>query len=72
MYIYTYQHRHVAHKRASSLTANIVIIVMHVYHAHIDALGAHMIHINPDTIFHVTRAIYIKYYLKKKAMGKKT
>ena len=45
---------------------------MYIYHALINALSAHMIHINLNMIFstHVehspTKTIYIKYYLKKK------
>ena len=49
-----------------------LIIIMYIYHALIDALRAHMIHINLNVIFdtHVkhspTKTIYIKYYLKIK------
>ena len=45
---------------------------MYIYHALINALNAHMIHINLNVIFctHVehspTKTIYIKYYIKKK------
>ena len=39
---------------------------MYVYHALIDSLSAHTIHINLNTIFHVeqslTKAVYIKLY----------
>ena len=48
----------------------IIIIIMYIYHALIDALGAHTIHINLNTVFYThaehspTNAIYIKYYLK--------
>ena len=48
-----------------------VIIIMYIYHALINALSAHMIHINLSMIFcpHVehspTKTIYIKYYTKK-------
>ena len=44
---------------------------MYIYHALINALSVHMIHINLNTIFctHVehspTKTIYIKYYTKK-------
>ena len=43
---------------------------MHIYHALINALSAHMIHINLDILFYThaehspTQTIYIKYYLK--------
>ena len=42
---------------------------MYIYHALINALGAHMIHINLNMIFYThvkhspTKTIYIKYYL---------
>ena len=48
----------------------IVIIIMYIYHALINALSAHMIHINLNMIFYThvkhspTKTIYIKYYLK--------
>ena len=44
---------------------------MYIYHALINALSAHMIHINLNMIFYThvkhspTKTIYIKYYLKK-------
>ena len=50
---------------------------MYIYHALINALSAHMIHINLNMIFstHVkhspTKTIYIKYYLNKKTKQKK-
>ena len=43
---------------------------MYIYHALINALSAHMIHINLNMIFHThvehspSKTIYIKYYLK--------
>ena len=43
---------------------------MYIYHAHISALSAHMIHINLHMIFYThvehspTKTIYIKYYKK--------
>ena len=46
----------------------IVIIIMYIYHALINALSAHMIHINLNMIFYThgehspTKTIYIKYY----------
>ena len=50
-----------------------MIIIMYIYHALINALSAHMIHINLNMIFytHVKHRptktmIYIKYYLKIK------
>ena len=45
-------------------------ITMYIYHALINALSAHMIHINLNVIFYThvkhspTKTIYIKYYLK--------
>ena len=42
---------------------------MYIYHALINALGAHMIHINLNVIFYThvehspTKTIYIKYYI---------
>ena len=44
---------------------------MYIYHALIDALSAHMIHINLNMIFYThvehspNKTIYIKYYTKK-------
>ena len=46
------------------------IIIMYIYHALMNALSAHMIHINLNMIFciHVehspTKTIYVKYYTK--------
>ena len=46
----------------------IIIIIMYIYHALINALSAHMIHINLNMIFYThvqdspTKTIYIKYY----------
>ena len=45
----------------------IIIIIMYIYHALINALSAHMIHINLNILYtHVehspTKTIYIKYY----------
>ena len=48
----------------------IIIIIMYIYHALINALSAHMIHINLNMIFYThvkhspTKTIYRKYYLK--------
>ena len=50
----------------------IIIIIMYIYHVLINALSAHMIHINLNMIFYThvkhspTKTIYIKYYLKQK------
>ena len=44
---------------------------MYIYHALINALSAHMIHINLNMVFYThvehspTKTIYIKYYTKK-------
>ena len=49
----------------------IIIIIMYFYHALINALSAHMIHINLNMIFYThvehspTKTIYIKYYTKQ-------
>ena len=49
----------------------IIIIIMYIYHALINALSAHMIHINLNMIFYThvehspTKTIYIKFYIKK-------
>ena len=46
----------------------IMIIIMYIYHAFINDLSAHMIHINLNKIFYThvkhspTKTIYIKYY----------
>ena len=46
----------------------IMIIIMYIYHALINALSAYMIHINLNMIFYThvehspTKTIYIKYY----------
>ena len=46
-----------------------MIMMMYIYHALINALSAHMIHINLNMIFYThveyspTKTIYIKYYL---------
>ena len=51
---------------------------MYIYHALINALRAHMIHINLNMIFYThvkhspTKTIYIKYYLKKKKKNMET
>ena len=48
------------------------IIIMYIYHALINALSTHMIHINLNMIFYThvehspTKTIYIKYYTKNK------
>ena len=45
-----------------------LIIILYIYHVLINALSAHMIHINLNTIFYThvehspTKTIYIKYY----------
>ena len=45
-----------------------ITILMYIYHALINALSAHMIHINRNMIFYTlvvhspTKTIYIKYY----------
>ena len=55
-----------------------LIIIIYIYHALINALSAHTIHINLNMIFctHVkhspTKTIYIKYYLKRKKEKEKS
>ena len=50
------------------LVAVIIIIIMYIDHALINALSAHMIHINLNMTFYTqvehspTKTIYIKYY----------
>ena len=50
--------------------AHPIIIIMYIYHALINALSAHMIHINLNMIFYThvehspIKTIYIKYYKK--------
>ena len=52
--------------------------MIYIYHALINALSAHMIHINLNMIFYThvehspTKAIYIKYYKKTKNKTKNT
>ena len=59
-------------KRERELENLIALIIMYIYHALINALSAHMIHINLNMIFYThvkhspTKTIYIKYYLKNK------
>ena len=49
----------------------ILLIIMYIYYALINALSAHMIHINLNMIFYTqvehspTKPIYIKYYTEK-------
>ena len=50
-----------------NILCSIIIIIMYIYHALINALSAHMIHINLGMIFYThiehspTKTIYIKY-----------
>ena len=47
-----------------------IIIIMYIYHALINTLNAHMIHIDLNTIFYThvehspTKTIYIRYYME--------
>ena len=49
----------------------VLIIIMYIYHALINALSTHMIHINLNVIFYTyvkyspTKTIYMKYYIYK-------
>ena len=62
---------------AVALLSYITIIIMYFYHALINALSAHMIHINLNMIFYThaehspNKTIYIKYYIYKKKIYKK-
>ena len=59
-----------AQEHAGYVIIIIIIIIMYIYHALINALSAHMIHINLNMIFYTrvkyspTKTIYINYYLK--------
>ena len=54
----------------------IIIIIMYIYPALINALSAHVIHINLNLIFYThvehspTKTIYLKYYIKTKTKQK--
>ena len=58
--------------RHADLQELLIIIIMYIYHALINALTTHMIHVNLNTMFYTyveqspTNAMYIKYYMKKK------
>ena len=49
---------------------------MYIHHALINALSAHMIHINLNMIFYThvqhspTKTIYMKYYIEEKKLNK--
>ena len=46
------------------------MIIMYIYHAFINALSAHMVHINLNTIVYIhvvhspTKTVYIRYYMR--------
>ena len=48
---------------------------IYIYHALIDVLNVHMVHVNLKTIFYThveqgpTNAIHLKYYLKQKKIN---
>ena len=54
--------------KAKKQTIIIIVVIMYIYHALINALSTHMIHINLNMIFYThvehspTKTIYIKYY----------
>ena len=56
----------------------IIIIIMYIYHALINALSAHMIHINLNMMFYThvehspTKTMYIKYYKKQQQQKRST
>ena len=51
---------------------------MHIYHALINALSSHMIHINLNMVFYThvehspTKTVYIKYYTEKQTRAPHT
>ena len=53
------------------MAQSVIIMIKYIYHALINALSAHMIHINLNMIFYThvehspTKTIYIKYYMEK-------
>ena len=55
-----------------------IIIIMYMYHAIINALSAHMIHINVNMIFYThvehspAKTISIKYYMEKQTNARTT
>ena len=61
---------YVPRPRLDLFKTSIIIIIMYIYDALINALGAHIIHINLNMIFYThiehspTKIIYIKYYKK--------
>ena len=56
----------------------IIVIIMYIYHAPINAMSAHMIHTNLNMIFYThveyspTKTIYIKYYTEKQTNTRTT
>ena len=48
----------------------LIIIIMYIYHVLINALRAHMIHINLNTIFYThvehgpTKTVFLRYYME--------
>ena len=68
MHCLVWHHRHATVLPSTGHKSNIIIIIMYIYHALINALIAHMIHINLNMIFYThvehspTKIIYIKYY----------
>ena len=56
---------------SSAIICILIIIIMYIYHALINALSAPLIHINLNMIFYThvehspTKTIYIKYYRKQ-------
>ena len=59
-------------KEEGSKEEDRLIIIMYIYHALINALSAHVVHINLNMVFYThvehspTKTIYIKYYTKTK------
>ena len=75
--VFSPESKHRKRKEEEEKEKIIIIIIMYIYHALINALSAHMIHINLNMIFYThaehspTKTIYIKYYIKKKNYKKK-
>ena len=69
--IVTYRPHPHPHPHTVTSTLVIITIIMYIYHALINVLNAHIIHIDLTTIFYThleqspTSAVYLKYYWKR-------
>ena len=65
--VFSPESKHRKRKEEEEKEKIIIIIIMYIYHALINALSAHMIHINLNMIFYThaehspTKTIYIKH-----------